>query len=355
MKIKRITSQIQRFELSKPYTIAYQTTSSVENIILELELENGVLAYGAGAPCQAVTQETIKHSQAALQTKNLQWCLGQPIENFWKLRVECQQKLGKTPGACAALDIALHDAYGQYCQKPVFELYGRVHHSLPTSITIGIKNIEKTYAEALEYISKGFKVLKIKLGLNLQEDIKTLWYLRRHLPNGITLRVDPNQGYNLNQLKIFFESTEDIDLELIEQPLNAKALEQYRQLPKKLIRKIALDESLIFPQDALSSLYPTPCAGIFNIKLMKCGGILAAHQIATIAQVANLDLMWGCNDESKISITAALHIAFCCPATKYIDLDGSFDIKDDVVTGGFKVKDGMMFPLELPGLGIKHM
>jgi L-Ala-D/L-Glu epimerase len=42
----------------------------------------------------------------------------------------------------------------------------------------------------------------------------------------------------------------------------------------------------------------------------------------------------GCNDESIISITAALHMAYACPNTKYIDLDGSFDLMEDLVTGG---------------------
>ena len=38
--------------------------------------------------------------------------------------------------------------------------------------------------------------------------------------------------------------------------------------------------------------------------------------------------MWGCNDESCISIAAALHAAYACPATRYLDLDGSFDLRN---------------------------
>ena len=41
--------------------------------------------------------------------------------------------------------------------------------------------------------------------------------------------------------------------------------------------------------------------------------------------------MWGCMDESIISISAALHAAMACNATKYIDLDGSFDLAKDLV------------------------
>jgi L-alanine-DL-glutamate epimerase-like enolase superfamily enzyme len=84
---------------------------------------------------------------------------------------------------------------------------------------------------------------------------------------------------------------------------------------------------------------------------MKCGGLLGAKDIATIAQHAGIDLFWGCNDESIISITAALHIAYACPNTKYIDLDGSFDLMEDLVTGGFEVQDGCLVINNAAGFG----
>jgi L-alanine-DL-glutamate epimerase-like enolase superfamily enzyme len=63
--------------------------------------------------------------------------------------------------------------------------------------------------------------------------------------------------------------------------------------------------------------------------------------------------MWGCNDESAVSISAALHTALACPGTKYLDLDGSFDLASDIVTGGFILKDGAMSVSGKPGLGVE--
>ena len=53
------------------------------------------------------------------------------------------------------------------------------------------------------------------------------------------------------------------------------------------------------------------------LKLMKCGGISGALDIASIAQAGGIDLFWGCNDESIVSTTAALHAAFASPNTRY--------------------------------------
>ena len=86
---------------------------------------------------------------------------------------------------------------------------------------------------------------------------------------------------------------------------------------------------------------------------MKCGGISQSIKIADIASYHDKSLMWGCNDESAISIAAGLHIALASRSTKYLDLDGSLDLAEDIVTGGFTIKNGVMRPLDLPGLGVK--
>jgi L-alanine-DL-glutamate epimerase-like enolase superfamily enzyme len=93
--------------------------------------------------------------------------------------------------------------------------------------------------------------------------------------------------------------------------------------------------------------------GIYNIKLMKCGGLAGAKEIATIAENRGIELFWGCNDESILSIAAALHVAYSCPNTRYIDLDGSLDLAEDLVSGGFTLDDGYMKINPRPGFGVE--
>jgi L-Ala-D/L-Glu epimerase len=50
-----------------------------------------------------------------------------------------------------------------------------------------------------------------------------------------------------------------------------------------------------------------------------------------------------------------LHAAYSCANTRYIDLDGSFDLSSDLVTGGFLLKDGMMYCSDKPGLGLTRL
>src|SRR5690606_1548321 len=173
---------------------------------------------------------------------------------------------------------------------------------LPTSNTIGIKNVEETLKEAEDYIKRGFRVIKVKLGKDLEEDVERVMKLREKFGNQIVIRIDANQGYTIDQTIQFYGRTYDLDIELIEQPLPAKDIAGMKSLPPEVREVVAADESLITPADAIELIKPPKAAGIFNIKLMKCGGISQALKIADIALHEGVDLFWGCNDESIVSI-----------------------------------------------------
>jgi L-alanine-DL-glutamate epimerase-like enolase superfamily enzyme len=257
------------------------------------------------------------------------------------------------PAARAAIDMALHDLWAKHHGLPLVDLLGRVHRSLPTSITIGIGSIEESLEDAAEYMGRGFRILKVKIGRSMEEDVERLHRIRQKAGREIIIRVDANQGYTVDQFKIFLKKTASLELEFIEQPLAARDLAGMRRLPEAARKRTAADESLLDAGDLLSYLEPPRPFGICNIKLMKCGGIAPAMQIAEVAHLAGIDLMWGCMDESIVGIAAALHAALASPATRYLDLDGHLDLARDLVTGGFVMQNGELSVTDSPGLGVE--
>jgi L-alanine-DL-glutamate epimerase-like enolase superfamily enzyme len=355
MKIKDIKIWSADLGNTKPYTIAFKTVDEVRNAFVEISLMNGTTGIGAGNPSEYVVGENLNQTLEALQAQNLEFLMGRDIREIGQLTFEVWKKFPKQPAARAALDIALYDAFTKFLQVPLVKYLGQKIYSLPTSNTIGIKNVDETLKEAEDYKQKGFKILKVKLGKDLNEDIERLVKLRERFGSYFVIRIDANQGYSIQQTVDFYHKTKHLDLELIEQPLPAKSVTEMKQLPEEIRQKIAADESLITPADALSLIKPPRAAGIFNIKLMKCGGVSQALKIADIAHHEGIELFWGCNDESAVSITAALHTAFACANTKYIDLDGSLDLAKDEVTGGFILKEGIMYCSDKPGLGLERV
>lgn len=355
MKIKSITSWSADLGNTKPYTIAFKTVDEVNNAFVEITLDNGITGIGSGNPSEYVTGESFAQCKDALQEKNISFLVGRDIREMHQLAYEVWQKFPKNPAARAALDIALHDAFTKFLGVPLVKYLGQKIQSLPTSNTIGIKSVEDTLKEAQEYGERGFKVLKVKLGIDLEEDIERMVKLREKFGKKFVIRIDANQGYTSEKTIQFYNRTKHLAIELIEQPLPAQEVDAMKKLPDEIRQVIAADESLLTPKSALELVKPPRASGIFNIKLMKCGGVSQALKIADIGAQEGVELFWGCNDESIVSITAALHAAFSCANTKYIDLDGSLDLARDVVKGGFILKDGIMFCSDKPGLGIERI
>ena len=355
MKIVKVKYWTENLDLARPYTIAYKTIEAVENIFVQFETDDGAWGMGAASPGESVTGESFDDCRGALEEYLEPLLLGKDVRHIKAVCRKLEEKMPQAPAARAAIDMALHDALAKHLDVPLVEMLGRVHTSLPTSITIGIKSAEESLAEAQEYIDRGFQILKVKIGKSLEEDLEVLHKLREKAGGDIAIRVDANQGYSAETFTEFVEKAEALDLEFVDQPLAADNIRGMHLLTEKVRQGSAADESLLNAKDALRLAHAPHPFGIYNIKLMKCGGVAAGLAMGEIAHLAGIDLMWGCMDESIVSIAAALHAALASPATRYLDLDGSLDLARDVVKGGFVIKDGYMNVLDKPGLGIERL
>lgn len=354
MKITAIRAYKRSLALKKPYTISRSTFYDTENVFLEIDLANGITGLGAACPEGAVVGETAEITISNLNSDPVLQLVGKDIREFMAHITALTEIYGSFPGTMAAVDIALHDAFGQWLGIPVVDFYGRQHRKMLTSITIGIKNVQETLEEAKDYKSQGFRALKVKTGLDAEEDAERIIRLRETFGNYFSIRVDANTGYSPQQLTHFLELTENTGIEVIEQPFLPGKEDELLQFSQGLRKIFTADESLTTPASAVALSKDRPY-GIFNIKLMKCGGIRSALEIASVARHSGIDLFWGCNDESRISITAALHAAFACRHTRFLDLDGSFDLAEDLAEGGFILEDGYLLPNEGNGLGLTKL
>jgi len=355
MKITRAVWWREDVPLARPYTIAFATRDRVTLFVVRLETTTGQVGLGSASPAPDITGETLESCEAALETGTAA-ARGSDPRHLGRLTRRLADTLPAAPAARAALDMAFYDLFGHMLGVPVVDLLGRCHQALPTSITIGIKSTEEAVEEAREYMARGFRHLKVKIGHDLERDSERLRALRAAVGGNVHIRIDGNQGYSLEATRDLGPLARALDLELIEQPLPRGTEDHLRRLDPWLRQRIAADESIHDARDALALALPdqdgTPACGILNIKLMKCGGLTPARNIAAIAESAGQDLMWGCMDESVISIAAALSTALASPHTRFLDLDGSLDLARDVAQGGFHLKDGIMAPIERPGLGI---
>lgn len=353
MNIVAVESRRVRVPLTRAYAVTGGSWDSAELAFVELVADDGQRGFGQASPAEEVTGESIEACARELEPARLAWLVGRGVEDFGALLTELQTAIAP-PAARAAVDMALFDLEMKRCQVALVEQLARAYSEMATSITIGLKGVDETMAEAQEYVARGFRALKVKTGANVDLDLERLTKLRERYGDGVALRADANQGYDERALRFFGTRMETLDLEMLEQPTRRGEEDSWRALPELLRRKLCADESVHGEADLQRFVKSGPPFGIVNVKLMKCGGLRVALRMARIAERAGLEVMWGCMDESVLGIAAALHGAFASPATRYLDLDGSFDLGEDPFTGGFELTNGRLRTLPRAGLGVER-
>lgn len=342
------------FDLKEPYQIAYASYTRAPVVFLEIRAENGECGYGAGAPDPDVTGETPERTLEALSAIAPRLAGRPPWDRYYTLEWARAEFPG-APAAWAALDIALHDLAARGRREPLYRMFGAAPRPLATFITIGALPLEPTLEAARRRMEEGFRAIKLKGGLNLEEDIARARRLREVAGGGLALAFDANQGYDYPAALRFARETRAARLEFIEQPTPAAEPALLARLGRESGVAVMADESLVAPAD-LDALTREPGLALVNLKLMKHGGLTPTRLLAREAARRGLRLMLGCMDESALSVAAAAHLLCLLhmipgPPPPLADLDGHLDLTGDPFAGCLSLRSGALHLPSLPGLG----
>jgi len=337
-------------KLKEPYTIAYESIDTTSNMLCRLITDQNITGIGVAAPDSEVTGESIDSVKEVCSTVIDPYIKGKDPLRIAKIMTELRSLLPKQPSALAMIDMALYDILGKKAGLPVYKILGGFRTRVATSITVGILPLNETLKRCKDFIRDGFRVIKVKGGLSVEEDIEKIIKIRETFGKNIVLRFDANQGYTVEESRKFVKETYKAKLELIEQPTPRNELELLGKVTDSVSIPVMADESLMNLRDAFR-LARRQLVDTVNIKLMKVGGIYEALHINSVAKAANLEAMIGCMDEAALGIAAGLHFALARPNVEYADLDGHLDLIDDPTAGAVILKGGYLYTTEKPGLG----
>ena len=351
VKIRRIEHWTESFQLSEPYEIAYERLERVDNVFLRLVTDpwTGV---GCAAPDLKLTGETASSVTRVLSGVAEPVLTGADGLARGRLLAELEGPLKEHPAALAAVDLALHDLLGKATGLPLWKLLGAYRDRIPTSVTVGILDLDKTVAAARRRVEEGFFCLKLKGGQDVEDDIARVLAVRAAVGEEVELRFDANQGFTLEESVHFVEATRSARLELLEQPTARELPELLGRVTAAVELPVMADESLVSVRDAFR-LAGEAQADMVNVKLMKAGGIARAQRIDAVARAARLETMVGCMDESALAIAGALAFALAGPNVHYADLDGHLDLVGDPAAGALPVVAGQLHGPMGPGLGVE--
>lgn len=355
MRILNIETFLLEVPLKTPFVTALRRVDAVQDLVVRIELENGICGYGEAAPTLVISGESLQSMQAVIHTVFKPLLIGQSMLNFQSLLHQVQRRVVANSSAKAALEIALYDARSQLLQIPLCQLLGAEPTTLTTDITISMNPVDEMVTDALTAVAAGYQHLKIKLGSEPELDVERVLAIHRAMPSHIKLRLDVNQAWTAKQSIRALRQIEAAGIlpELIEQPVPAADLAGLKAVKDAVLTPVMADESAYSPADVVT-LLAQDCCDIINIKLMKTGGISGALQILALADATGKPCMLGSMLESSISVAAAAHLAAAFPQTiRYLDLDGPTLSSFDPVSGGTRFEGPRMTLNQSSGLGIQ--
>lgn len=356
MKITEIHIGQLTIPLIRPFITAVRRTESVDDVVVMIKTDDGKVGYGSAASTPAITGDSTESIINAIKHSLGPQLIGRSISELNALLQMNNEKIAANTSAKAAIDIALHDLFAQYCGLPLYRMLGGNTNTIHSCITISVKASGEMVCDALELVNQGYKTIKIKLGLNPIEDIERVRAIRQAVGADITLLVDANQGWSCEQALQVIAAFEHqhLNIPLVEQPIHAQDLVGLKALSEQVDCSIIADEACFSPKDALNIAKMNACDGV-NIKLMKSGGIEGAQAIYNIAKAAEMTTMVGCMLESPIGVAAIASFAISKPDILYADLDPIFLIRDNYVLGGAQRSDSKIILSDKPGLGIERI
>ena len=333
MKIEQIKIAKLNVPFTRPLRVAIGEVSAAENIAVKITTDTGLVGWGECSPCPYIVGDS---QQTNYQTAQQ---LAQLIMNKDPLAIEARMReingfiVGES-SIRSAFDMALYDIAAKAAEMPLYQFLGGELRELRTDLTIGLQDtVDQTVEKADAILAQGFDAIKMKVGRAGLADVAHVAAVRETAGPDVAIKIDSNQGWDYPTAVANIKAMEPLNLQYSEQPLAVWDYDNLARLRNKVDLPICADESVFDDKDALK-LIKQGAADYLNIKLGKSGGIHTALKINAIAEAAGCKCMIGCFGESRLSLSAAAHLAMAKPNIAFLDLDSAYAFKQDPVLGG---------------------
>lgn len=351
LAIRRIEFWPIDVPMTDPFVVATGVRLTAENVFVRVTLSSGVQGYGEAAPFPEVGGETRDSCLNALK-RLAELALTERVDCFIHLAGILKDDQPHQPAARCGLETAVVDAYCRCLGIPMWKLWGGADvRKRESDITIPICDMGKTIDLGRRWYGRGFRLFKMKVGKDVEEDIRRVEALHRAL-RGIAFIGDGNQGFTRDECSAFVKGVKRFGgiLTLLEQPLPRNDLEGLAAVRRDTGIPVAADESVRSLDDA-HNVVTNRAADFINIKIMKTG-LVEAREIAAYTLSSGLRLMVGGMVETRVAMGCSFSLVLAIKGFEILDLDTPLLLANDPIMGGYRYEDAELAPWHASGLDL---
>ena len=355
--IRSIKSRIVDVPTVRKHKLSNTAITHQNYVHVEVLFDNGIVGHGEastlGGPRWA--EESVEAIKANIDAYLTPALIGQPGCRVQAANTLLAKAAKRNFAAKSALNTAILDALGKSLQVSVATLLGGVvQNSFSVIWALASGDVEQELEEAKAKIAaRQFNRFKIKLGFaDIRTDLRRLERLRAELPEGTDIVADINQGWSEADFYRYLPALTDLNLSLIEQPLDADDMEGMTRIARRSPIPIMLDEGVFTPAQAQRGAQ-LGAGSVLSLKLCKHGSAQGMQQIAGIASAAGQELYGGCLLESSLGAAAHLAVFATLPKLHWgCEHFGPLILTEDTTTESLVFKDFQVHLPVGPGLGV---
>lgn len=361
-----------RVPLRSPLVTAHRTLVFREGAIVELRTQEGDCGYGEIAPLPDFSEETLNETMEAIRQSPFVHSLrGKPL---LKALNELYAEVGRLPAsALCGLECALMDVLGQAQSRNISTLLAhdgnriyqraritaltlpiRARRNIPVNAVVGAATTEDAVSGAHAAVTAGFRCIKLKVGIGIQEDIERVSAVRRAIGPEIALRLDANEGWDFEAARTVLQGCAGQQIQYVEQPLSRDDLSGMRDLRQVITVPIAADEAV---RDLASArrILNAEAADILILKPQLAGGLCLSRQIIREAKKYGIGCVITSAIETGIGIAGAAHLAAASPEIRLACGLATLDrLEDDLLQNELlHIANGYLAIPVQPGLGVQ--
>ncbi|MFZ7126110.1 MAG: enolase C-terminal domain-like protein [Desulfobacterales bacterium] len=359
-------NRIDIYHFRQPFSIRFHSPQALrvraDSLLVAIHFENGITGWGECVPRDYVTGETTDSVLEILQSVAEPLLFAADIQSLSDIRRLLQdlaagcRSSGRTPFQCAvaAVDLALIDALGHQGGHPMAALFSRGERPKTVLRSLSIPFLPAELIQRLFPVLReqmGLGAVKVLVGPRLGENIERVSAVRQLAGPDMPLRIEVNGKWSLDTALRQMEALIRFQPAGVEQPLPPGHLNDLRKFREATGLPVIVDESLCSVDDARLLIEEDAC-DLFNIKVSKCGGLMASLTIAEMAEAAGM----GCQVGSHIGETDILGNAAEFLVRNGISRDLWFDVGSQFLLSGpegdpAKAKENV-FDGSRPGIGV---
>jgi len=353
MRITKVEGYPVRMPMRR-FSDAYSDYLTGQFVLVEIRTDEGVVGYGE-APCTVSVGfygETLETVTVSIRNYIAPRLIGEDPLNIRKAISIMNVAQGNAFIAKTGIDLALYDVAGKALGVPTYTLLGGMQRDrVKAACEIGIVKPEEMVEEARRLVEMGFRVIKIKAGRDVEDEMRGVRAVRDAIGPDMELRVDPNGGWSRSETLRALKAFADCGVSYVEQPLPGWDLEGLAWIRKATGVPIMVDESVWNPHDVIK-VAEAEAADIINIKLTKAGGLKNSLDIYTTAEALGMPCVVGTELEACVGVAAKLHLAASLEKLPFACEFTELAFHNMAVKEPLRLEDGCLRVPRGPGLGI---